>query len=321
VSLPADSPLADTLMADSPVDDSPVDDNLVDASPVDASPVDASPAIETPLDTVSDAVPDADAVAEAESDSGADSGPDTVSDSARSEMEAALEAILFVSSEPVPRERLLELFGKREQEAAAAALEAVLDRYRPANDQEQSGAGAGRGVMVDEVAGGVRLVTRPELGEWLRRFFEVRGNTKLSMAALETLAIVAYRQPTTAPEIQELRGVNSSGVLKTLLERRLIRIAGRKEVVGNPFLYRTTKEFLVHFGLGRLKELPPLEEFEEIFGLAAEADGPEGGVLASEVGLDREEEILKEAAQLDDASDGGESDGGEMGDGTLEEAG
>jgi segregation and condensation protein B len=218
----------------------------------------------------------------------------------RPEMEGALEAILFASSEPVPRGRLLELFDEGERAEAQAALEAVLARYRP---QE------GRGVTAEEVAGGVRLITRPELGGWLKRFFEVRGAAKLSMAALETLAIVAYRQPITAPEIQELRSVNPAGVLKTLLERRLVKIAGRKPVVGNPFLYRTTKEFLVHFGLGSLQDLPPLEEFEETFGDAepgepsagagtAGRDAPAGGEGG---GADREEVILRQAADLDEA--------------------
>ncbi len=180
--------------------------------------------------------------------------------SERGEMEAVIEAVLFVSSEPVPRTRLLELFEEEEREQAAEALAAVLARYD---------AGSERGVMVEDVAGGVRLVTRPEMGVWLRRFFDVSGGSKLSMAALETLAIVAYRQPITGPEIQELRSVSPVGVLKTLLEKRLVRIAGRKEVVGKPFLYATTREFLVHFGLNSLRDLPPLEEFEETFGAAA----------------------------------------------------
>lgn len=184
--------------------------------------------------------------------------------SERGEMEAAIEAILFVSSEPVPRARLIELFEEDEREAAAAALVAVLERYA---------GGEARGVMVEEVAGGVRLVTRPEMGVWLRRFFDVASGSKLSMAALETLAIVAYRQPITGPEIQDLRSVNPVGVLKTLLEKRLVRISGRKEVVGKPFLYATTREFLVHFGLNSLRDLPPLEEFEETFGAAAGAVG------------------------------------------------
>ncbi|MFP3941749.1 MAG: SMC-Scp complex subunit ScpB [Thermoanaerobaculia bacterium] len=213
----------------------------------------------------------------------------------RSEMEAALEAVLFVSGEPVSRERLLAMFGEGDRAEAGAALEAVLERYR----------GEDRGIMVDEAAGGLRLVTRPELGEWLRRFFEASGGAKLSMAALETLAIVAYRQPVTAPEIQELRGVNPSGVLKTLLERRLVRIAGRKEVVGKPFLYCTTREFLVHFGLKSLKDLPPLEEFDEVFGDGGGGGGEESG--------DREEEFYREVAALEEAEAAAEDGAGPPG--------
>ena len=174
-----------------------------------------------------------------------------------SEIEAALEAVLFVAAEPVDRAKLLEIFGSQDRTAAAAALERVIERY---------GGGAEKGIQIEEVAGGLRLVTRPELHGYLRKFFEVSGRTRLSMAALETLAIVAYRQPSTGPEIQELRGVSPAGVLKTLLEKRLVRISGRKKVVGKPFLYRTTREFLMHFGLESVEDLPPLEEFEEIFG-------------------------------------------------------
>jgi segregation and condensation protein B len=230
---------------------------------------------------------------------------------ARSEMAAALEAVLFVSARPVPRARLLEMFDEADRAEAALALEEVLGRY---------GEGEGRGVQAEEVAGGVRLVTRPELHGWLRRFFEVAAGTRLSMAALETLAIVAYRQPVTAPEIQELRSVNPAGVLKTLLERRLLRIAGRKEVVGKPFLYTTTREFLVHFGLKDLKDLPPLEELEEALALesaggdgaaesmaggeeSAAAGGGRPGATAPEDGEDREETILRRAAELEEADD------------------
>jgi segregation and condensation protein B len=229
----------------------------------------------------------------------------------RNDMEAAIEAVLFVSSEPVPRTRLLEMFEEEEREQAAEALEAVLARYQ---------GGDGRGVFVEDVAGGVRLATRPEMVLWLRRFFDVSGGTKLSMAALETLAIIAYRQPVTGPEVQELRSVNPAGVIKTLLERRLVRITGRKEVVGKPFLYGTTREFLVHFGLNSLRDLPPLEEFEETFGGGggggAAGDGGGGlsqatldtfgpveqseelaGALAEE---DREERFLREVAEIED---------------------
>ncbi len=177
------------------------------------------------------------------------------------EMEAVFEALLFASPDPQPEGKLLEVFPEQDRERAAEALEAVLDRYRV----DETGGSANRGVVLDRAGGGYRLVTRSDLHPYLRRFFEVAGRSRLSMAAVETLAIVAYRQPVTSPEIQELRGRNSAGVLKTLLERRLIRIAGRKEVVGSPFLYATTREFLLHFGLRALSELPPLEEFEETF--------------------------------------------------------
>ena len=205
----------------------------------------------------------------------------------RSQMEAVVEAILFVSNEPVARAKLLEVFPEKERPAAAEALDAVLERYRE---------DAARGILVDEVAGGLRLVSRPDLHGYLRRFFEVTGSNKLSMPALESLAIVAYRQPVTAPEIQELRGVNSSGVLKNLLERRLIRISGRKEVVGKPFLYATTREFLQHFGLKSLKELPPLEQFEELFGGDVEA-APEL------IEPDPEEEVEQRVAAMEERRD------------------
>lgn len=205
----------------------------------------------------------------------------------RVEMEAVVEAVLFASSDPVSRDKLLEVFAEGERLEAQQAIEAVVERYRESSL---------RGILIDEVAGGLRLVSRPDLHGYLRRFFEVSGTNKLSMAALETLAVVAYRQPVTGPEIQELRGVNSSGVLKKLLERRLVRIAGRKEVVGKPFLYATTRDFLMHFGLRTLKELPPLEQFEELLGM--EVDDP-----SAADGDDVEENISQQVAALEEAED------------------
>ncbi len=186
----------------------------------------------------------------------------------RADLEAALEALLFVTAEPVSAERLLAVFDEADRAEAAAALECLRARYQPAE---------GRGVVLEEVAGGLRIVTAPEYHSYLRRFFEAAGANRLSMAALETLAIVAYRQPVTAPEIQDLRGKSPVAALKTLLERRMLRISGRKEVVGRPFLYATTREFLMHFGLRSLSELPPLEEFEEAFGgeIAAPSFAPQ----------------------------------------------
>ena len=189
----------------------------------------------------------------------------------QAEMAAVFEALLFASPDPQPEEKLLEVFPDNSREQAREALRTVLARYRA----DESGALPDRGIVVDQAGGGYRLVTRPDLHAYLRKYFDVAGRSKLSMAALETLAIVAYRQPVTSPEIQDLRGRNSAGVLKTLLERRLIRIAGRKEVVGSPFLYATTRDFLLHFGLRSLAELPPLEEFEETFLAAAEEEVPQ----------------------------------------------
>ncbi len=208
------------------------------------------------------------------------------------ELQAVIEAILFVASEPVPRAKLLETFGEEDKEAAAAALEGVNDRY------SESAEASASGIVMDEVAGGLRLVTRPELHGHLRRFFEISGSNRLTMASLETLAIIAYRQPITGPEIAELRGVSASGVLKKLLEKRLVRIAGRKEVVGKPFLYATTREFLMHFGLRSLKELPPLEQFEEMFGSAGDAEG-----LPEPAAPDVTEQAAREAAKLDQQED------------------
>lgn len=197
----------------------------------------------------------------------------------QAEMAAVFEALLFASPDPQPEAKLLEVFPENSREQAREALQTVLARYRTG----ESGAQPDRGVVVDHAGGGYRLVTRPDLHAYLRRYFEVAGRSKLSMAAVETLAIVAYRQPVTSPEIQDLRGRNSAGVLKTLLERRLIRIAGRKEVVGSPFLYATTRDFLLHFGLRSLSELPPLEDFEETFLAAAEEEVPQSELTLAPV--------------------------------------
>jgi segregation and condensation protein B len=169
---------------------------------------------------------------------------------------AVVEALLYASGKAATVEHLAEAaeLEPAEVEEALAALEAAC-------------AAAGRGVRLDRVAGGVRLVSRPEFDYPVRRLLGLEGKTKLSMAALETLAIVAYRQPVTAPEVMELRGVASASSIRTLLDRKLITTAGRKEVVGTPFLYKTTKEFLVHFGLNDLSALPKPEELEAIYGL------------------------------------------------------
>jgi segregation and condensation protein B len=164
----------------------------------------------------------------------------------------ALEALLFSSSRPVSEKDLADVL-----EATREAVQGALARV------EVAAQGSERGIRLEKVAGGWRFVTRPEFDSLLRRFHEVTERSRLSLAALETLAIIAYRQPITVPEIQELRGVNSASVIKTLFEKRLITTAGKKPVVGTPFFYRTTSEFLVRFGLNDLEELPKPEEIEQ----------------------------------------------------------
>jgi len=189
--------------------------------------------------------------------------PSPLAEGAPEEALPLVEALLFAASKPVGLDKLAEA-AELPEEVIAAAVAAL----------ETACAAEGRGVRLDRVAGGVRLVTRPEYDYPVRRLLGLDGKTKLSMAALETLAIVSYRQPVTGPEIAELRGVNSSSSIRTLLDRKLITTAGRKEVVGTPFLYKTTKEFLVHFGLKDLGDLPKPEELEAIYGLEAPKPDP-----------------------------------------------
>lgn len=172
------------------------------------------------------------------------------------ELRAAIEAVLFIAGEPIKIETLVEAFSDEGREAIEQQLSEIDRRLKESES----------GFFLEQTAGGYRFATKPELDPFLRKFFSKHGESRLSMAALETLAIIAYRQPITVPEISELRGVNSAGVIRTLLERKMIRIAGRKNVVGSPFLYRTTREFLVHFGLNTVQDLPRLEEFAEILG-------------------------------------------------------
>jgi len=169
---------------------------------------------------------------------------------------AAVEAVLFAAAEPVHPKEIAAAFEGATESEVAAAIDALRERYA---------AGQG-GLTVEQVAGAFRLATKPEVGAIVRQFFRQRNRTRLSPAALETLAIIAYRQPITVPEIQAMRGVDPSGSLKGLLEKSMVRILGRKKVVGNPLLYGTTKQFLVHFALNRLEDLPSIEEFDQFLG-------------------------------------------------------
>lgn len=157
-----------------------------------------------------------------------------------------VEALLFASDAPLEAERIREVL----ELADVADARALVDELRARYD------GQARSLQITEVGGGYRMVTRPELAPWLLRLARARTRVRLSRPAVETLAIVAYKQPVSRPEIDLVRGVNSEGVLDNLLERRLVRIAGRKEAPGRPFLYETTREFLVAFGLRDLGDLP-----------------------------------------------------------------
>ena len=183
---------------------------------------------------------------------------DTLAPRASAELKAILEALIFASPEPLTPKQMYKLLETEPKEDVQAAL-AELKR-----DYDRPG-----GLQLVEVAGGYQIATRPDLHEWVRRLFHERSTQKLTVQALETLAVIAYRQPITALEITDVRGVNTSGVLNTLLERHLIKIVGRKQVVGRPFLYATTKEFLIRFGLNDLADLPKIEDMAEALGLDA----------------------------------------------------
>jgi segregation and condensation protein B len=175
------------------------------------------------------------------------------------ELKAILEALIFASPEPMTPKAMCTLLDTEPKEDVLAALAELKQAY-----EDSSG-----GLQLVEVAGGFQIVTRSDLHEWVRRLFHERTTQKLTVQALETLAVIAYREPITAAEITDVRGVNTSGVLNTLLERHLIKIVGRKQVVGRPFMYATTKEFLIRFGLNELADLPKIEDMAEALGLEA----------------------------------------------------
>jgi segregation and condensation protein B len=175
--------------------------------------------------------------------------------------------MLFASDVPLETERIREVLDLENAGAARELVEELVARYEAEP----------RGLAIVEVGGGYRMVTRPELAPWLVRLARARTRVRLSRPALETLAIIAYKQPVSRPELDAVRGVNSDAVLDNLLERRLIRIGGRKEAPGRPFLYETTREFLVAFGLRDLNDLPKIEGELVIPDLAAEvAAAPDG---------------------------------------------
>ena len=187
------------------------------------------------------------------------------SDGEDARLKAILEAIVYVTDEPLSAQQI------------AAALERPIDVVKRTLDELVAEyARAEHGLGIREVAGGYKMATKAEHHEAVRAFVKkLTPPLKLSLAALETLAVIAYKQPVTTPEIIEIRGVQGAGVLKTLLDRKLIAESGRKNVVGKPILYRTTKEFLVQFGLKDVSELPTLKEFEELGRFSVSEDEPE----------------------------------------------
>jgi segregation and condensation protein B len=194
------------------------------------------------------------------------------------ELKAALEATIYAADEPATLEQLAKALGE-EKSAVRAALDELV----------ASCAGEERGIEIRSVAGGWKMYTKPQHHDAVRRFIRsLRPPLRLTMPGLETLAVIAYKQPATLPEIQDIRGVNCAGVIKTLLEKRLIVTAGRKEVIGRPILYRTSRDFLMRFGLSGIDELPSLKEFEA---LAREALGSDEGIAPV-----TEEDLIAEAA-------------------------
>ena len=220
------------------------------------------------------------------------------------ELKGIVEAMVFASPEPLTPKALLKLLDTEPKEDVLEALEALKADY-----EQRSG-----GLQLVEVAGGFQIVTRHDLHEWVRRLFHERSTQKLSVQALESLAVIAYRQPITALEVTEIRGVSASGVLNTLLERHLVKIVGRKQVVGRPFMYATTREFLIRFGLKDLSDLPRVEDMAESLGiessLLVEQEAPEEQLPLSEPEyaalVDDQAETLADAGDTDGLDEGDE---------------
>ena len=190
----------------------------------------------------------------------------------RTEMKRLLEAILFAADKPVPAVTLAHILSNSPEASVREALAELGREYEE----------VGRSFQIKEAGGGFLMLTHPAFEPWIRKLFRGRLTMRLSRSALETMAIIAYRQPITKQEIESIRGVNADSVLNTLLERKLIRIAGRKEGMGRPILYGTTKEFLLYLGLNDLNELPQIDEMKAILESPETPPGPEGGQAQAE---------------------------------------
>ncbi|HEX4593095.1 MAG TPA: SMC-Scp complex subunit ScpB [Bryobacteraceae bacterium] len=190
--------------------------------------------------------------------------PLSAADSADAQLKALVEAVIYITDEPLSADQIAIALQQPAEQVGRVLEELTAEYNKPEH-----------GLTIREIAGGYKISTKPEHHEAVRAFVRnLKPPLKLSLPALETLALIAYKQPITAPEVMDVRGVQGAGVIKTLLDRKMIAASGRKQVIGKPILYKTTKEFLIQFGLKDLSELPTLKEFEELSRLsAAEGDG------------------------------------------------
>ena len=171
------------------------------------------------------------------------------------ELKPIIETLIYLAEEPLTLKAMVELLGEENEPSITKLVSQLIHQYDA----------PGHGIEVRELADGYKMATKPEYHDWVQRFIrQQKPPVRLSLPALETLAVIAYKQPVTLPEIQEIRGVNAAAVMKTLVEKKLVTAGGRKNVVGRPILYKTTKNFLLQFGLKNLGELPGLDEYQEI---------------------------------------------------------
>jgi len=197
------------------------------------------------------------------------------------ELKAAIENILFAADQPVSVGQLQELFAETTEKAVLkSALDELVREYQSRN------------LQLMEVAEGYQLMTRRDYSDWVRKFMKLDKTAKLSQPSLDTLAIIAYKQPLTKAEVEEIRGVDSSGVVRTLLEKKIVSPSGRKKVPGRPIMYRTTRKFLEYFGLMDLKDLPTLEDFKE-------SELAEGQDLSDQISLTFDDQALPGDAEVE----------------------
>jgi segregation and condensation protein B len=214
-------------------------------------------------------------------------------------LKAQLEAIIYAAETPITTEQMLQLVKESVVAEGAADETEIKSRVRASLEELVADYGApDHGIEIRQVAGGYRMSTKPEQHEMVRSFAKsLKPPIRLSLPALETLAVIAYKQPATVPEINEIRGVDSGGVIATLLDRKLITTAGRKQVIGRPILYKTTKEFLMRFGLKDVNELPSMEEFEKLV-----AESFQGELIPAEDAAEGEEKESFQAQEVEESA-------------------